>query len=250
MPAQVRSACWKMSFNLPKPMRTLLFSLFTLLLCFAMSSSCLSQDQPTSLSYLALGDSYTIGEGVDLGDRYPMQLVREWNKSAKIPFTSPLIIAKTGWTVDELEAGIQATPTASEGYDLVTLLIGVNNQYRGRSVESFTVDFEKMLQQAIDFARGKNERVVVLSIPDWGVTPFASQKGVDTDKVAKEITAYNEAKKSICKKYAVTFIDITADYRRDGGLPEGVVEDQLHPSKSIYGQWMGKLVVELKKMNF
>jgi hypothetical protein len=231
-------------------MRFPLFSLFTLLLCFAMSSSCLSQEQPTSLSYLALGDSYTIGEGVDLGDRYPMQLVREWNKTAIIPFTSPLIIAKTGWTVDELEAGIQATPTASEGYDLVTLLIGVNNQYRGRSVESFEVDFEKMIQRAIAFARGKKERVLVLSIPDWGVTPFATEKGVDATKVANEINGYNEAKKAICDKYAVTFIDITADYRLNGGLPEGLVKDQLHPSKNIYGQWMVKLVVELKKMNF
>lgn len=239
-----------MSFNLLKYMRFPFFPFFTLLFCFAMSSSCLSQEQPTSLSYLALGDSYTIGEGVDLGDRYPMQLVREWNKSAKIPFTSPLIIAKTGWTVDELEAGIQATTTATEGYDLVTLLIGVNNQYRGRSIESFEVDFEKMLQRAIAFARGKKEHVLVLSIPDWGVTPFATQKGVDAAKVAKEINGYNEAKKAICKKYAVTFIDITADYRLNGGLPEGIVEDQLHPSKNIYGQWMGKLVAELKKMNF
>ena len=250
MPTQVQSAFWKMCFDLPKSMRTLLFSLFTLLLCFTMSTSCLSQEQPTSLSYLALGDSYTIGEGVDLGDRYPMQLVREWNKSAKIPFTAPLIIAKTGWTVDELEAGIQATSTATEGYDLVTLLIGVNNQYRGRTVESFTLDFEKMLQRAIAFARGKKERVIVLSIPDWGVTPFAIQKGVDPNKVSKEINAYNEAKKAVCEKYNVTFIDITADYRRDGGLPEGVVEDQLHPSKSIYEQWMGKLLTDLKKMNF
>lgn len=231
-------------------MRSLLFSFFTLLLCFAMSTSCLSQDQPTSLSYLALGDSYTIGEGVDFGDRYPLQLVREWNKTATIPFTSPLIIAKTGWTVDELEAGILATPTEAEGYDLVTLLIGVNNQYRGRSVESFEVDFEKMLQRAIAFARGKKEHVLVVSIPDWGVTPFARQKGVDPDQVAKEINGYNRAKKAICKTYGVIFIDITDDYRMEGALPEGVVEDQLHPSKIIYGQWMGKLLTELKKVNF
>lgn len=232
-------------------MRTLLFfSTLTLFLCFAMSTSSFSQDQPTSLSYLALGDSYTIGEGVDLGDRYPMQLVREWNKTATLPFTAPLIIAKTGWTVDELEAGIQETNTAAEGYDLVTLLIGVNNQYQGRSVESFEIDFEKMLQRAIAFARGNNEHVLVLSIPDWGVTPFAIEKGADQSKVATEINAYNTAKKAICEKYAVTFINITSDYRIDGSLPDGVVEDQLHPSKIIYGQWMSKLDIELKKMKF
>lgn len=225
------------------------FSLI-LFLSFAMALSPPNQAQTTSLSYLALGDSYTIGEGVGLEDRYPMQLVREWNKNSKVPFTAPLIIAKTGWTVDELEAGIQASPPAAEGYDLVTLLIGVNNQYRGRSVESFAVDFEKMLQQAIIFAKGNKSRVIVLSIPDWGVTPFASQKGVDPDQVAKAINTYNRTKKEICEKQGIKFIDITDDYRMDGGLPKGVVEDQLHPSKLIYGQWSGKLLSELKKMDF
>jgi lysophospholipase L1-like esterase len=225
------------------------FSL-ALFLFIAMTFSTPNQAQTTSLSYLALGDSYTIGEGVGLEDRYPMQLVREWNKSAKIPFSVPLIIAKTGWTVDELEAGIQATPTEAEGYDLVTLLIGVNNQYRGRSVESFAVDFEKMLQRAIAFAKGNKSRVIVISIPDWGVTPFAVQKGVEPDQVAKAIDAYNRTKKEICEKQGIKFIDITDDYRMDGGLPEGVVEDQLHPSKLIYGQWTSKLLSELKKINF
>ena len=165
-----------------------------------MSLSAVSKAQQKPLSYLALGDSYTIGEGVDVPDRYPMQLVQELNKGAKIPFAAPQIIAKTGWTVDELEAGIQASSTAAEGYDLVTLLIGVNNQYRGRSVESFAVDFEKMLQRAISFARGKKERVVVLSIPDWGVTPFAVSKGVDPTQVASQIDDYNQTKKVICAK--------------------------------------------------
>lgn len=221
-----------------------------LFLLLAMNFSIPNQAQTSSLSYLALGDSYTIGEGVGLEDRYPMQLVREWNKTAKIPFTSPLIIAKTGWTVDELEAGIQATPTAAEGYDFVTLLIGVNNQYRGRSVESFAIDFEKMLQRAIAFAKGDQSRVIVLSIPDWGVTPFATQKGVDPDQVAKAINAYNRTKKEICENQGVKFIDITDEYRLEGGLPMGVVKDQLHPSKLIYGQWTAKLLSELKKINF
>ncbi|MCM0042381.1 MAG: SGNH/GDSL hydrolase family protein [Algoriphagus sp.] len=225
---------------------------FSLALFFliAMTFSMTNQAQTTSLSYLALGDSYTIGEGVGIEDRYPMQLVREWNKVAKIPFTSPQIIAKTGWTVDELEAGIQATPTAADGYDLVTLLIGVNNQYRGRSVESFAVDFEKMLQRAIAFAKGDKSRVIVLSIPDWGVTPFAIQKGVDQDQVTKAINVYNQTKKEICEKQGIKFIDITDEYRVNGGFPEGIVEDQLHPSKLIYGQWTGKLLSALKKINF
>ena len=225
------------------------FSLaFFLFIAMTFSTPILAQS--TSLNYLALGDSYTIGEGVDLGDRYPMQLVREWNKNAKTQFATPLIIAKTGWTVDELEAGIQGTATAATGYDLVTLLIGVNNQYRGRSVESYALDFEKMLKRAIAFARGNKSRVIVLSIPDWGITPFATQKGVDPIQVAKGIDAYNQTKKEICEKHGIQFIDITDDYRLNGGSTEGVVEDQLHPSKLIYEQWTGKLLSELKKMNF
>ena len=223
---------------------------FFLLVCITMSLSQFSQAQQKTLSYLALGDSYTIGEGVDVSDRYPMQLIQEWNKSAKLQFASPLIIAKTGWTVDELEEGIQATPTAAEGYDLVTLLIGVNNQYRGRTVESYALDFENMLQRAIAFARGNKAHVIVLSIPDWGITPFATQKGVEPVQLAKAIDAYNRTKKEICEKHGIKFIDITVEYRVNGGLPEGVVEDQLHPSKLIYGQWMGKLLKELNTMNF
>jgi lysophospholipase L1-like esterase len=248
MPTKEASLFLKKSLELAKLMSSN-FSFF-LLVCITMSLSQFSQAQQKTLSYLALGDSYTIGEGVELSDRYPMQLVQEWNRTAKKPFASPLIIAKTGWTVDELEAGVQATPTAAEGYDLVTLLIGVNNQYRGRSVESFVVDFEKMLQRAISFARGKKKRVVVLSIPDWGVTPFAISKGVDPAQVAAGIDAYNETKKAICAKNGVKFIDITSEYRIAGALPEGVVEDQLHPSKLIYKKWMDKLLIDVQKMNF
>ena len=223
---------------------------FLLLFCLIMSTPLPSQAQQKSLTYLALGDSYTIGEGVELSDRYPVQLVQEWNKTAKNQFASPLIIAKTGWTVDELEAGIQATPTAAEGYDLVTLLIGVNNQYRGRSVESYALDFEKMLQRAIAFARGNKAHVIVLSIPDWGVTPFAISKGVDPTQVANQIDDYNETKKAICTKNGVKYIDITAEYRIAGALPEGVVADELHPSSLIYKSWMEKLLLEVQKMNF
>jgi len=248
MPTKEASPFLKKSLEQAK----LMYSNFSFLLfvCITMSLSQFSQAQQKPLSYLALGDSYTIGEGVDTSDRYPMQLVQEWNKVSKMPFASPLIIAKTGWTVDELEAGIQATPTAAVGYDLVTLLIGVNNQYRGRSVESYALDFDKMLQRAISFARGNKAHVIVLSIPDWGVTPFAISKGVDPVQVANQIDDYNETKKAICAKNGVKFIDITSEYRIAGALPEGVVADELHPSPLIYKKWMEKLLIDVQKMNF
>lgn len=218
--------------------------------------SCKSTDlsepmsKTTQLSYLALGDSYTIGEGVPENDRYPVQLVTELKNEGKVNFSVPQIIAKTGWTVDELDAGINAATTKSEGYDLVTLLIGVNNQYRGRPVADFEMEFEAMLQRAIEFAKGKKYHVVVLSIPDWGVTPFAVNRKSDHVKVSKEIDAYNTVKKSICSKYDITFVDITEDYRVIGARSEMVVEDQLHPSGLVYQLWTEKLLNEVQKIKF
>jgi len=202
------------------------------------------------LTYLALGDSYTIGEGVEEKHRYPNQLVEELNRTGEFTFEPPLIIAKTGWTVDELEVGINASQTSPQGYDLVTLLIGVNNQYRGRPVSEFEREFEVMLQRAIGFARGKKEHVIVISIPDWGVTPFAKDRGSDQEKVAREIDAYNTAKASVCSKYGVDFIEITEEYRRVGAKPEMVVADQLHPSGMVYARWTEKIFQIVNKIQF
>ena len=221
------------------------FSLFLVTLC--------NPEEPMevkTINYLALGDSYTIGEGVQESERYPVQLANQMNKSGALYFFPPKIIAKTGWTVDELDKGINESRTREEGYDLVTLLIGVNNQYRGRPVADYEKDFEAMLQRAITFARGKNDRVIVLSIPDWGVTGFAKARNTDQKKVEAEIDAYNAAKKAICNKYEVTFIDITEEYRLIGGEPEMMAEDRLHPSALVYSRWTEKLIDEVKKIKF
>ncbi|WP_297336111.1 GDSL-type esterase/lipase family protein [Algoriphagus sp.] len=204
------------------------------------------QDRP--LTYLALGDSYTIGEGVSEAERYPNQLVRQLNASMERTWSEPEIIAKTGWTVEELEEGILDAAPTGEPYNLVTLLIGVNNQYRGRSVEEFESEFEQMLLRAIGFAGNLPNHVFVLSIPDWGVTPFAAEKGSDIDQVKSQIDAFNAAKKEVCRKYGVAFIEITEQYRQIGGLPEMVVEDQLHPSGLVYSQWTDKLLQEVLKI--
>lgn len=226
----------------------LLMTISTILTSF--SSSYTTNTSQRKLTYLALGDSYTIGEGVPEKDRYPVQLVEALNNSGKYTFAAPQIIAKTGWTVDELDAGINATETREEGYDLVTLLIGVNNQYRGRPVEDFKKDFEAMLQRAMDFAGGKKDHVFVISIPDWGVTPFAISKNFDQVKVAREIDTYNAAKKEICDRYGIVFLNITEDYRKTGGLEEMVVEDQLHPSAAVYSGWTSALEKAVRKVRF
>lgn len=205
-------------------------------------------DTKRPLKYLALGDSYTIGEGVDKDDRYPNQLVKRLNEELNLTINQPVIIAKTGWTVDELEKGIKRAKSITPPYDLVTLLIGVNNQYRGKPVEEYKIEFEKMLLQAIGFAGNLPNHVIVLSIPDWGITPFAVEKEVDQSKIASEIDAYNAAKKEICKQYGVFYIDITDHYREFGAKAEMVVEDKLHPSKLIYEFWVDKLYEQVKKV--
>ncbi|AMQ56721.1 SGNH/GDSL hydrolase family protein [Algoriphagus sanaruensis] len=220
-------------------------SLFLVTLC--------NPEEPMELktiNYLALGDSYTIGEGVEEKDRYPNQLVDKMNTSGNLFFYPATIIAKTGWTVDELDAGINARQPSEKGYDLVTLLIGVNNQYRGRPVEEYEKDFEAMLNRAIGFARGKNDRVIVLSIPDWAVTGFAKARNTDQKKVGAEIDAYNAAKKAICAKHQVTFIDITEEYRIIGGQPEMMASDRLHPSGLVYEKWTNELVKAVKEIQF
>ncbi len=228
-----------------------------LILCILVFFSCSNPksdstaqmgDTKRPLKYLALGDSYTIGEGVPKQGRYPNQLVKRLKDELNLNINQPVIIAKTGWTVDELQKGIERSKSITPPYDLVTLLIGVNNQYRGKDVEQFKIEFEKMLLQSIGFAGNLPNHVIVLSIPDWGVTPFAVEKKSDQLKVANEIDAFNLAKKEICKQYGVFFIDITEHYRMVGGRPDMVVEDKLHPSSVIYTFWAEKLFDQVRTL--
>ena len=186
------------------------------------------------LSYLALGDSYTIGEGVSDAGRYPNQLVDRLNKETGKSWAKPKVIAQTGWTVDELEKGINRADIEGNTYDLVTLSIGVNNQYRGYPISKFEEEFENMLLRAIRFAGVNSNHVIVISIPDWGITPFATQSGKDKSNIGDEIDAYNRIKAGICEKHDVRYIDITEDYRAVGAQAEMLAADGLHPSAKMY----------------
>ncbi len=227
----------------------LLIVLLSFLACSNSDSKNQMGDTERPIKYLALGDSYTIGEGVAEEDRYPNQLVKRLNEELNLTLNQPVIIAKTGWTVDELETGINDSKNLAPPYDLVTLLIGVNNQYRGKSVEEFKIEFKQILLRAIGFAGNLPNHVIVLSIPDWGVTPFAVEKGADQLKVANEIDAYNLAKKEVCKQFGVFFIDITEHYRSVGAQSEMVVADKLHPSGLVYSYWADKLFEQVKALN-
>lgn len=186
-----------------------------------------------TLSYLALGDSYTIGEGVAQDDRWPVQLARAL-RAEGIALADPRIIAATGWTTDELEWGIDSVQDLGT-FDLVSLLIGVNNQYRNRSAVGYGGEFHTLLQRAIRHARGRADRVLVLSIPDWGVTPFAGNDKRDAATIACEIDAFNAAARTVCSKEGVAFVDITPCSREHG--TQMLAADGLHPSAAMYTLW-------------
>lgn len=190
------------------------------------------------VTFLALGDSYTIGEQVAESGRFPVQAA-DLLRQQGFTVADPQIIATTGWTTDELEAGIAAAHI-NKSYDIVTLLIGVNNQYRGRSVAEYTTEFTALLQKAIAFAGNRPSHVVVLSIPDWGVTPYAA--GRDREQIAREIDQYNAANKAIAAEYKVSYLDITPFTREATQDPELVAPDGLHPSAKDYSRWAAALV--------
>lgn len=195
------------------------------------------------LSYLALGDSYTIGESVVESERWPVQLSKTLTKSG-LEIASPQIIARTGWTTDELKAKI-VSEKITNTYDLVSLLIGVNNQYRGRSVEQFRTEFIDLLETTIKFAGNKPEHVFVVSIPDWGVTPFGG-KG-QNKSISEQIDLFNKVKKEETEKKGVLFIDITPISRQAINDVSLIAEDGLHPSGKMYQQWVEKISPELLK---
>lgn len=188
-------------------------------------------------TYLALGDSYTVGEQVPLFDSFPYQLVQLLREKGR-KIHAPEIVAKTGWTSDELIQHIIHTRLL-EHYDLVTLLIGVNNQYRGRPVDEFVPDLELLCHKALRFAGGKADHVIMLSIPDWGVTPFAKEK--DATVIAGEIDAYNAACENAATTHGFHYLNITHDQRKDGNKEAFLAPDGLHPNGKEYAKWAAAL---------
>jgi lysophospholipase L1-like esterase len=190
---------------------------------------------------LSLGDSYTIGEQVPLYDNFPSQLIHLL-RSNGYAFAAPEIIARTGWTTDELQHAIDHSILLPK-YDMVTLLIGVNNQYRGRTAENYAAEFQILLQRAINFAGGDKKNVFVLSIPDWSATPFA--EGRDRKRISSEIDQFNQINKEISLKAAVKYIDITP-YTREAAVNAALLaSDGLHPSGIDYRRWAKDIAVQV-----
>ncbi|MFN9985859.1 MAG: SGNH/GDSL hydrolase family protein [Pirellula sp.] len=196
-------------------------------------------DKNRSIEWLALGDSYTIGEGVTAEQRWPMQLATALRENG-FDLVDPKIVATTGWTTDELIQGI-ADSNLKSRYDWVSLLIGVNNQYRNRDVESFRIDFRSLLNDAMERVAGNARRIVVLSIPDWGVTPFAV--GRDGSKIAEQIDTYNQVKEEETRLCGAHYIDITDISRKAIDSTTGLLaDDGLHPSAMMYGAWAERVI--------
>lgn len=201
------------------------------------SNSDKTKSQKNLPTYLALGDSYTIGEQVETEQSFPFQLVNEL-RNRGINFSSPKIIAKTGWRTDELLAA--SKDIESNSYDLVSLLIGVNNQYQGKSITDFSTEFELLLENAINYSKKDAKGVFVLSIPDYGVTPF--MRGKDVDKVQGEIKMFNAAIKTISEKHDVQVYDVTEISRMAKKDVSLIANDKLHPSAKMYNIWIMKNV--------
>lgn len=189
------------------------------------------------IRYLALGDSYTIGESVPENERWSNQLADLLKQSSpqlagrEIQVT---IIARTGWTTAELWQGIEMR-AIQPPYDMVSLLIGVNNQYRSYSIDQYREQFRFLLEKAIEYADEKTDRVFVLSIPDWGVTPFAA--GRDAAKIAQEIDAFNAVNRDETEKLGVVYVDVTLVSREAANDPSLIAGDGLHPSGKMYAEW-------------
>lgn len=199
----------------------------------------------TSFSYLALGDSYTIGEDVDYDHIFPKILLDHLagTKLKSKTAVSSKIIAKTGWTTKNLLDAMDLQLNESSSYDLVTLLIGVNNQYQKKPIDQYEKEFETLLQRAIKLGQGKASNVIVVSIPDYGVTPFAAQK--NPELIGKELDQYNAINQKISSKYHTHYVDITPISRKAKTDPSLIANDKLHPSGKMYQMWVNEIIKKL-----
>ena len=194
------------------------------------------ENNTIEIKYLALGDSYTIGEGEKSENSYPLQVVELLGREG-FSFSNTKIVAKTGWTSGELLEAVEKENIIPNAFDFASLLIGVNNQYKGQPLEQFKADLAKLIEITLPYVGHQKDKLVLISIPDWGVTSFGQSGIRPTDQIAKEIDAYNEVVRLEALAYGLSFINVTDSYRNRGGISENMVADGLHPSRFIYREW-------------
>lgn len=221
--------------------KLIIFPLLFLVSCGGSVTTPVTSSQ--KIRYLALGDSYTIGESLLENERWPNQLSAMLTE--KNIQTEVTIIARTGWTTEELSQRIQANPPVGT-FGLVSLLIGVNNQYRGNDVDEYREQFHILLNKSIEFAGDDANHVIVLSIPDWGVTPFAA--GRDLEQIAKEIDIFNSINREETESLGAHYVDITPISRQVVDDSSLIAFDRLHPSGKMYKLWVEEvypMVIEI-----
>jgi lysophospholipase L1-like esterase len=213
-----------------------LYRMKTFLLAVILMSTILSNlysQNTKKIKFLALGDSYTIGESVSENERWPVQLAAAFGRKG-VDVTDTQIIATTGWRTDDLKKAIEAKKPAND-FDMVSLLIGVNNQYQGKTAEAYAPEFEELLKIAIHHAGGDKSKVFVVSIPDYGFTPFGKEK---QENISKAIDDFNAVNKSITEKLGIKYFNITEVSRNGFSDPSLVAGDGLHPSGKMYAEWV------------
>ena len=222
--------------------RILLPILLSVLLfgCKENSPENINEEQESSLSYLALGDSYTIGESVEPEMRWPVQLVDSL-RDREINVNYPVIIAKTGWTTGDL-LGAMDQKLDQEKFDLVSVLIGVNNQYQGKSIEAYEADLHDIFQQAIEHSKMGKDGVFVVSIPDYGATPYGEPRAAE---IGREIAEFNSVFEKVAREYELDFYNITPISEKGIEEENLVASDDLHPSGDMYRLWVEEIVDEI-----
>lgn len=197
--------------------------------------------QEYQYSFLALGDSYTIGESVPQEKRWPVQLVEQLNERG-FKVAPPKIVAKTGWTTEDLNREIQREVDVQRDFDLVSILIGVNNQYQGKSITEYEEELNETFRKAINHSKRLEKGVFAVSIPDYGVTPFGQ---ANAEEIAAEIDAFNAVFKKVAEEHNVDFYNITPISRRAADNPELIANDNLHPSGLMYQYWVEEIIDEV-----
>jgi lysophospholipase L1-like esterase len=214
-----------------------LFIGFVLLSCQKPSEAALKpKNDSTSISWLALGDSYTIGQGVNTAERFPAQTL-ELLKLRSIKSAQLTYVATTGWTSAQLDKSISQQNLAY--YDFVTVLIGVNDQFQGIDTSTYSKNFKSILNRAIQATRGESQHVLVLSIPDYSLTPEG--KKLDTTKIKREIDLFNRLNKNLANSFKCQYLDITVLGREAKSNPTWVAKDGLHPSAVAYKNWADRI---------
>jgi lysophospholipase L1-like esterase len=225
----------------------LLTAVLALAACAKSDDAPVTPEPPASaaevIDILALGDSYTKGESVPTAQNFPHQLADSLRARGFDVPKPPHVIAQTGWRTDQLRAAYNSqTALHDSTFSLVTLLIGVNNQYQNANFETYKAEFGQLLQTAIARAGDRRDRVVVLSIPDWAYTPYGQNYPGDPQLISQKIDQYNAANRAITDQYEVAYVDVTGISRRGLDEPALVAGDGLHPSAKQYTEWVQALL--------